>query len=182
MPDWSYRTVFRPLLFRLPDARGRDLALAAIGGLGGLPGGRRVIEWMGHMRPPAALAARIGDTPIDTPVGLAAGIDPHLVGLPGLCRLGFGFVEVGPVSVEPRAGGGVRRGSRLRLRRNAQAWDTSSALPAQGLKGSSMSVMRAVVFRPAPLATATRLSASPRACSSVAMKAPEPVFTSSTRC
>ena len=109
MPDWSYRTVFRPLLFRLPDALGRDLALAAIGGLGGLPGGRRVIEWMGHMRPPAALAARIGDTPVDTPVGLAAGIDPHLVGLPGLCRLGFGFVEVGPVSVEPRAAGGVRR-------------------------------------------------------------------------
>ena len=98
MPDWSYRTLFRPLLFRLPGTAGRDLALAAIGGLARLPGGRRVIEFMGHMRPPRSLRRRLGTTEIDAPVGLAPGIDPHLVGLPGLCRFGFGFVEVGPVT------------------------------------------------------------------------------------
>lgn len=98
MPDWSYRTLFRPVLFRLPGTAGRDVAVAAIGGLGRLPGGRRVIEFMGHMRPPRPLRRRLGGIEIDSPVGLAPGIDPHLVGLPGMCRFGFGFVEVGPVT------------------------------------------------------------------------------------
>lgn len=98
MPDWTYRTVFRPVLFRLPTRVGRDLALASIGGLARLPAGRRVIEFMGHMRPPQPLRRRLGAVTIDAPVGLAPGIDPQLRGLPGLCRFGFGFVEIGPVS------------------------------------------------------------------------------------
>ncbi|MFM9057574.1 MAG: hypothetical protein ACKOSQ_00330 [Planctomycetaceae bacterium] len=102
MPDWTYRTIFRPALFRLPTRAGRDLALAAIGGIGRLPGGRLVIEFMGHMRPPRPLRRRLGTTPIDSPVGLAPGIDPDFIGLPGVCRFGFGFIELGPVTVEPR--------------------------------------------------------------------------------
>jgi len=101
MPDWTYRTVFRPVLFRLPTAVGRDLALTAIGTLARLPWGRRVIEFMGHMRPPRPLRRRLGAVEIDAPVGLAPGIDPRLLGLPGLCRFGFGFVEIGPVSIGP---------------------------------------------------------------------------------
>lgn len=109
MPDWTYRTIFRPVLFRTPVTTGRDLALTAIGMLGRLPGGRRVIEFMGHMRPPQPLQRRIGDVPIDSPVGLAPGIDPDLVGLPGICRFGFGFMEVGPVTPAPVAERRVRR-------------------------------------------------------------------------
>lgn len=101
MPDWSYRTLFRPLLFRLPAGRGRDLALTSIGVIAALPGGRHVIEFMGHMRPPAPLRRRLGDLEIDAPVGLAPGIDPRLAGLAGLARFGFGFVEIGPVTVAP---------------------------------------------------------------------------------
>jgi hypothetical protein len=101
MPDWTYRTVFRPVLFRLPTAVGRDLALGTIGTLARLPWGRRVIEFMGHMRPPRPLRRRLGAVQIDAPVGLAPGIDPQLLGLPGLCRFGFGFVEIGPVMVTP---------------------------------------------------------------------------------
>ncbi|MCE2725486.1 MAG: hypothetical protein LW698_01740 [Planctomycetaceae bacterium] len=101
MPDWTYRTVFRPALFRLPTTVGRDLALAAIGTVARLPWGRRVIEFMGHMRPARPLRRRLGAVEIDAPVGLAPGIDPRLLGLPGLCRFGFGFVEIGPVSVGP---------------------------------------------------------------------------------
>ena len=58
---------------------------------------------------------------------------------------------------------------------------TSTELPAADASGSFMSVMRALVFSPAPLATSTRLFASVRASSISAMNAPEPVFTSSTR-
>ena len=57
---------------------------------------------------------------------------------------------------------------------------TSSALPAAVASGSFMSVISARVGQPAPFATSTSASASARASCSVAMKAPEPVFTSST--
>ena len=87
MPDWTYRTVFRPVLFRLPTTVGRDLALAAIGTVARLPWGRRVIEFMGHMRPARPLRRRLGAVEIDAPVGLAPGIDPRLLGLPGLWQL-----------------------------------------------------------------------------------------------
>ena len=43
-----------------------------------------------------------------------------------------------------------------------------------------MSVISARVGQPAPVATSTSASASARASCSVAMKAPEPVFTSRT--
>lgn len=103
MPDWTYRPIFRPLLFRLPTRVGRDLALAAIGGVARVPGGCRLIEFMGHMSPPRPLRSSLGDTVLDSPVGLAPGIDPGLVGLAGISRLGFGFVGVGPVTPDPVA-------------------------------------------------------------------------------
>jgi hypothetical protein len=39
MPDWFYRTVSRPLLFRLPAKAARDFALGFMGTLARLPGG-----------------------------------------------------------------------------------------------------------------------------------------------
>lgn len=100
MPDWTYRPILRPLLFRLPTRLGRDLAHAALGGVARMPGGRHLIEFMGHMRPARPLRSRLVDTLLDGPVGLAPGIDPGLIGLAGLSRLGFGFVGVGPVTPE----------------------------------------------------------------------------------
>jgi hypothetical protein len=64
--------------------------------------------------------------------------------------------------------------------RNATALRISSALPAALASGSFMSVSSALVLRPAPFATDTRLSASSRAIAWVGMKAPDPVLTSST--
>lgn len=101
MPDWTYRTLVRPVVFRLPTRFGRGLLLHAIGGLSRMPGGRHVIEFMGHMLPARALRSRLAGTVINSPVGLAPGIDPDLVGLAGLCRFGFGFVGIGPVTLRP---------------------------------------------------------------------------------
>ena len=50
MPDWSYRTVFRPLFFRLPPAVGRGLCLGTVAALARLPFGGKVIDLLGHMR------------------------------------------------------------------------------------------------------------------------------------
>jgi hypothetical protein len=72
------------------------------------------------------------------------------------------------------------RGSAGSPSSTAIASATSSALPAAWPSTWFMSVIWAVVGRPASLATVTSARASDSACSREAMKAPEPVFTSST--
>jgi dihydroorotate dehydrogenase len=104
MPDWSYRTVFRPLFFRLPAARARDLCLGLMGMLARLPLGPQVIDFLGHMRPSQQLRRSLRGITFPTPVGLGAGIDIHATALPALARFGFGFLEVGPVTAEPVVG------------------------------------------------------------------------------
>jgi dihydroorotate dehydrogenase len=110
MPDWSYRTVFRPAFFRLPASRGRDLALSVLSLLGRLPLGLRFIDLLGHMRPPARLSRSLHAITFPSPIGLGVGIDAHAVALPALSRFGFGFLEVGPGSPQPdEAPGAVER-------------------------------------------------------------------------
>ena len=52
MPDWSYRTVFRPLLFRLPSETARALCLRVMGTLARVPLGSAFIDFLGDMRRP----------------------------------------------------------------------------------------------------------------------------------
>ena len=70
MPDWSYRTMFRPLFFCLPAVKARDLCLASIGTLARLPFGSAVIDFLGHMRPPAELGRSYLGIQFPTAVGL----------------------------------------------------------------------------------------------------------------
>lgn len=100
MPDWFYRTLSRPVLFRLPAQSSRALALGFMGGLAGLPFGvgARVIDFLGHMQPDARLAKSLGGTTLSSPVGLGPRLDPAGRALRAWARFGFGFVEVGPIS------------------------------------------------------------------------------------
>ena len=97
MPDWFYRTVSRPLLFRLPATAARDLALGFMGALARFPGGGAVIDFLGHMRPAARLRRTVLGVTVSSPVGLAPRLDVHAVALGALARFGLGFLEVGPV-------------------------------------------------------------------------------------
>jgi dihydroorotate dehydrogenase len=101
MPDWSYRTVFRPVLFRLPAATARGLCLGAMGRLARLPLGPRVIDFLGHMRPDARLRRTVLGVTFPSPIGLGPYLDVHAVALPALARFGVGFLDIGPVSVAP---------------------------------------------------------------------------------
>lgn len=99
MPDWFYQTVTQPVLFRLPAERARDLALGFMGRLARLPFGPAVIDFLGHMgADPRLRQSHLG---IDFPsaLGLGPGLDGRAVALPALARFGFGFLEVGPVTV-----------------------------------------------------------------------------------
>ncbi len=101
MPDWSYQTVFRPLLFRLRPQTARRLALGGMGALARLPLGRGVIQLMGHMQPDARLAIERSGICFPSSVGLGCRLDPYLLGSPALAEFGFGFLEIGPIVADP---------------------------------------------------------------------------------
>src|SRR5215211_2267197 len=100
MPDWFYRTVSQPILFRMPAPRARDFALGFIGRLARLPLGPFLIDFLGHMRADPRLRRSLLDTDFPTAVGLGPWLDTRLVATEALSRFGVGFIEVGPVSLE----------------------------------------------------------------------------------
>ena len=99
MPDWFYRTVSQPVLFRMPTVTARDLALSFMGRLARLPLGSAVIDFMGHMGADTRLRCTHRGIEFPTAVGLGPNLDGAAVALPALARFGFGFVEVGPVTI-----------------------------------------------------------------------------------
>jgi len=101
MPDWSYRTILRPLLFRLGAERARRIALGSMGRLGRLPGGAGVIELFGHMAPSPRLRRTRAGLTFPTPVGVGWAVDPEACAVHALSQFGVGFVETGPVSLLP---------------------------------------------------------------------------------
>ena len=109
MPDWSYRTVFRPVLFRLPPALARDLTLGCMGTLAGMPWGPAVIDLMGHMQPDQRLQCTVGGMTFPTRVGLGACIDPYSRASRAFATFGIAFREIGPVSLQHQSGGTIDR-------------------------------------------------------------------------
>src|SRR5438128_1475683 len=99
MPDWFYRTVSQPLLFRLPAVKARDLTLWFMGRLARLPLGPALIDFLGHMRADPRLRRSLRGIDFPTAIGLGPTLDAAAVALPALARFGFGFLEVGPVAV-----------------------------------------------------------------------------------
>lgn len=104
MPDWFYRTVTRPLLFKLPAVPARDFAVGFMGRLARLPFGPAAIDFLGHMRADPRLRQSFLGIDFPTAVGLGPGLDAEARALPALARFGFGFLEVGPVSAGATAG------------------------------------------------------------------------------
>jgi len=100
MPDWSYQSLFRPLLFRLPSRLSRALTLKAMGTLSNIPGGTFVIRTLGHMEPSPHLEQKLAGIPLTTSVGLSGGLDPQGVAHKALAQFGIGFIEHGPITVK----------------------------------------------------------------------------------
>ncbi|MEP6635741.1 MAG: quinone-dependent dihydroorotate dehydrogenase [Acidobacteriota bacterium] len=95
-----YRSLLRPLLFRLPPETAHELALHSLALAPGLT------KYLGGRSPEKNFwgsLLRFGLT-FPNPVGLAAGFDKDGIALPGLAALGFGFIEAGTVTYQPQAG------------------------------------------------------------------------------
>lgn len=96
-----YRSLLRPILFRLPPETAHELALHALDFLkpksvNRLVGRRFSSNSFGQLM-------RFG-LEFSNPVGLAAGFDKDGLALEPLCALGFGFIEAGTVTYHAQPG------------------------------------------------------------------------------
>src|ERR1700680_983576 len=103
MPDWTYQPIFRPLLRLLTPRAGRRLVLGGLGLGARSPGGRWLIEVLGHMRPPEELAFEKHGRRFPSRVGIGCLVDGQLFCPEALVRLGIGALEVGPIGTAPFA-------------------------------------------------------------------------------
>src|SRR5450432_3580362 len=97
-----YRSLLRPILFRLPPETAHELALHSLS-LGLKSHTARRLTAKRFARSPFGKLHRFGLT-FSNPVGLAAGFDKNGIALPGLAALGFGFIEAGTVTSQPQPG------------------------------------------------------------------------------
>jgi dihydroorotate dehydrogenase len=108
-----YRSVLRPVLFRLPPESAHELALSSLSLALSPEWARRVVARRFNREPFGELR-RFGLS-FKNPVGLAAGFDKNGRGAQGLAALGFGFIEVGTVTHLPQPGNPRPRLFRLPL-------------------------------------------------------------------
>lgn len=106
-----YRSLLRPILFRLPAEMAHELALSS---LTISPTLTSTILGERFKRKPFGKLRRFGLT-FDNPVGLAAGFDKDGVALQSLAALGFGFIEAGTVTHHAQPGNEKPRLFRLPL-------------------------------------------------------------------
>ena len=106
-----YRSLLRPLLFRLPPETAHELALNS---LSISPKLTKALLGDRFKRSPFGKLKRFGLT-FSNPVGLAAGFDKDGVALESLAALGFGFIEAGTVTYQPQPGNERPRLFRLPL-------------------------------------------------------------------
>ena len=99
MPDWSYRTVFQPVLARLPFSTARTLALSTVGALGKSKFGRTVIASMGHMIPDPQLATKLGNVWLQSPTILSYALDVDQLATFAFTQFGLGMIEIGAVDL-----------------------------------------------------------------------------------
>ena len=102
-----YRWCVRPLLFAADAERVHLATLRAAGALGRQAAGRRLIAALYGFDDPR-LRIRIGGLDFANPVALPAGFDKNGVAVEALAALGFGAIDVVPVSARPSAGNRVR--------------------------------------------------------------------------
>ncbi len=106
-----YRSLLRPLLFRLPAETAHELALHS---LSFAPTLTKTLLGDRFKRSPFGKLKRFGLT-FSNPVGLAAGFDKDGIALNSLAALGFGFIEAGTVTYRPQPGNERPRLFRLPL-------------------------------------------------------------------
>ncbi|MGM9923072.1 MAG: dihydroorotate dehydrogenase [Bacillus sp. (in: firmicutes)] len=100
MPDWSYHPLKKLLLDKISPETGREFIHKSMSTIASIPGGRNLIEFLGHMNPPQECRKNIDHIRFPSPIGLSGRIDPNLSGTKAFQELGFGFIEIGPIVLD----------------------------------------------------------------------------------
>lgn len=158
MPDWSYRTLFRPLLSRLPPRAARKLTLRGMGAVSRMPGGTLLIKTLGHMEPSPLLERRMGNLVLGTPVGLGSEVDPDGLAQRALAQLGFGFAWVGPVLADGASTEPATDDARTAMNAHAAQEAGYAAVPAPTYEQAGHAAGSAQTLRSAGRSAADRVS------------------------
>ncbi|MEB1809239.1 MAG: dihydroorotate dehydrogenase [Bacillaceae bacterium] len=107
MPDWSYHVLFKPLLSRLSPYHSREFIHRGMNRISSVPGGHHLINFLGREESSPLLTKEVDEIQMNNSIGLAGKVDPLLSGTKAFQNLGFGFLEIGPVTKEPYRKGEV---------------------------------------------------------------------------
>ena len=95
-------SLIRSLLFMLDAEAAHEWTTAQMTALQQVPIALQIIDRI--CRPPATASRQLFGLNFRSPVGIAAGFDKNAVMVPILAALGFGFIEVGTVTLKPQPG------------------------------------------------------------------------------
>jgi dihydroorotate dehydrogenase len=101
MPDWSYHVLFKPILSRLSPTISREFIHRGMNRISSVPGGHHFINFLGREESSPSLRFEVDGISLKNAIGLSGKIDPLLSGTSAFSNLGFGYLEVGPVTIEP---------------------------------------------------------------------------------
>ena len=99
MPDWSYHVLFKPVLSYLPSHYSREFIHRGMNQISSVPGGHHIINFLGREESSPLLEKEIDTIRYSNSIGLSGKVDPLLTGTKAFSNLGFGFIEIGPVTV-----------------------------------------------------------------------------------
>jgi dihydroorotate dehydrogenase len=143
-----YKKVFRDFLFNFDPERVHDAALRGARAAQSLPPLNAALALLARPRP---LPVKVAGLEFRNPVGLSAGFDRNCEAARFLSALGFGFLELGTVTLRPQSGNPRPRLFRLEAERglinrmgfhNCGAWQAARSLerllPLQARVGISI--------------------------------------------
>ena len=107
-----YKSLVKPLLFRLDAERAHHLVFDNLRRAARLPGTKALLRQLYNFQHPG-LAREVFGLKFPNPVGLAAGFDKNAVLTDEMATLGFGFIEIGTVTPRPQPGNPAPRLFRL---------------------------------------------------------------------
>lgn len=99
-----YRSLAKPVLFRLDPEKAHHLIIDGLSTAGRLPGGTSMIRSLYGVESRKETVVSLCGLTFSNPVGLAAGLDKNAKAVKGFSVLGFGFMEVGTVTPRPQSG------------------------------------------------------------------------------
>jgi len=98
-----YRAIVQPLLFLLPAETAHRLVMREMAWFSRIPFGRAFLRMI-FGKPDPALQVQLFGRTLQSPIGLAAGLDKDAEAYEAFGALGFGCVEVGTLTAEAQPG------------------------------------------------------------------------------